>query len=390
MPRAKKRPQIPLFDLKLNAATKRKVAQTLDSGWLSTGPNAAEFEKAIAKLVGVRYAVAVSSATAGLELALRAVNARHGVEVVTTPMTFAATVSSIMRTGARPVFADIDPVTLNIDPDEIERRLSTSTLAVMPVDIAGLPCDYGSLNELCDHHRLPLIADSAHSIGATFRGRSVPALADVAVHSFYSTKNLTCGEGGMVLTRHKQFAEAVRLLSRQGMTRTAHERKKGNPWAYDIRALGMKANLSDVHAAIGLGQLASFEKDQVKREKIAKRYQSNLAEYTDLIDLPIMPDKVQPSWHLFIIKLRLSRLKINRDRFIHLMAECGVECGVHYQAMFDLSYFRTHLGLSGQHFPNSAWATKRVVSLPMYPALPLKDIDYITECIAGILGKHRR
>lgn len=390
MPRAKSKPIIPLFDLKLNPATRKRVAQTLDSGWLSTGPNAAEFEKAIAKLARVRYGVAVSSATAGMELALRAVNARHGVEVVTTPMTFAATVSAIMRTGATPVFADIDPQTLNIDPDEIERKLSTSTLAIMPVDIAGLPCDYTGLSKLCDHYRLPLIADSAHSIGATFRGKSPAALADVAIHSFYSTKNLTCGEGGMVLTRHKQFAEAVRLLSRQGMTRTAHDRQKGNSWTYDIRALGMKANLSDIHAAIGLGQLTSFEKDQTKRRKIAERYLKNLTEWDDVIELPLVPEKTAPSWHLFIIKLRLSRLKLDRDRFIRAMAQRGVECGVHYQAMFDLSYYRTHLGLSPQYFPNTVWATKRVLSLPMYPSLPLKDVDYICDCISDILGKHSR
>jgi dTDP-4-amino-4,6-dideoxygalactose transaminase len=390
MARAKTKKTIPLFDLKLNAATKRLVRRTLDSGWLSTGPNADEFEKAIARLSGVRYAVAVSSATAGLELALRAVNARQGVEVITTPLTFAATAAAIMRTGARPIFADIDPVTLNIDSDEIERKLSTTTLAIMPVDIAGHPCDYPKLAALCDRYRLPLIADAAHSVGASVGRKSVAAFADVAVNSFYSTKNLTCGEGGMVLTRHKQFAEAVRLLSRQGMTRTAHERRKKSSRAYDIRALGMKANLSDVHAAIGLGQLTSFENDQAKRRKIAERYFRNLAALQDIIELPFVADNAEPSWHLFIIKLRLSRLKIDRDRFIRLMAARSVECGVHYQGMFDLSYYRTHLGLSPQFFPNAAWATRRVVSLPIYPTLPLKDVDYICDCVVDVLTRHCR
>ncbi len=382
--------RIPLFDLKVSAAAKKEVAKTLVSGWLTTGPRVAAFERAVAKLLGVRYVAAVSSATAGLQLALKAIDIGPGAEVVTTPFTFVATLEAIMATGAKPVLADINPDTLNIDPDEIERKITDHTGALVPVDIAGYPADYQRLGAISRELSIPVVSDSAHAVGAAYRNRSIPRLADAAVFSFYSTKNLTCGEGGMVVSKHKAMTETVRCLARHGLTSHAWTRKTGSEQAYDAIFEGFKANMSDVHAAIGLGQLGTFASDQKRRELLARRYLENLQDLSELAELPTIQRRYRHGWHLFIIRLHLSALKIDRDRFIRLMAVRGIECGVHYRPVFELSYYRDALGLSPQYFPNSAYAGRRVVSLPLYPGLKASEVDYVCECAAEIIRKHRK
>ena len=382
--------KIPLFDLNVSAATKREVVATLASGWLTTGSRAAAFERAVGDLVNIRHAAAVSSATAGLQLALTAVSSGHKADVITTPFTFIATVEAIMAAGCRPVLADINPATLNIDPDEVARKITDSTRAVIPVDIAGYPANYEALNAICAEKSVPVIADAAHSFGASYKNRSIPALAEAAVFSFYSTKNLTCGEGGMVVSRHKELIEEVRCLARHGLTSDAFHRKPTTEWKYDATRPGFKANMSDIHAAVGLGQLGVFEKNQKQREKLARRYLKNLTDLSEHLELPIIQKHYSHAWHLFIIKLHLSSLKIERNKFIHLMAERGIECGVHYPPVFELSYYRDSLDLSPQYFPNSAYAGRRVVSLPMFPTLKAKDVDYVCDCVADIMRKYAR
>lgn len=381
---------IPLFDLTLSAKAKKEVAATLASGWITSGPGVAAFEKAVCRYLNVKYGAAVSSGTAGLYLALRAVGAEKGREIITTPFTFVATIEAILMTGAIPVFADIDPYTLNIDPDEAARKVSDHTVAVVPVDIAGYPVNYELLNKICREQSLFLIADAAHSFGAAYRNRTIPNLTDAAVCSFYSTKNLTCGEGGMVLSQHKQLVEKVKRLSLHGLTSSTYERKLKSKWEYDVVDFGFKANMSDIHAAVGLGQLAVFEKEQAKRATLAERYMKNLADLSDSLELPVIDKHCQHGWHLFIIKLHLSHLKINRDRFMKLMADSGIECGVHYKPVFELTYYRDTLSLSEQYFPNATYAGRRVVTLPLYPSLKVTDVDYICDCITDIANKHAR
>lgn len=381
--------RIPLFDLKLSAGSTRRVKEVLSSGWLNTGPKAKEFETELARLVGVKYAAAVCSATAGLQLALEALGAGPGTEIITTPFTFVATAAAIFHTGATPVFADIDPATLNIDPDEVARKVSPQTLCVLPVDIAGHPADYKQLAKVCRAHSLSLVADAAHSLGGGIGRRSVAQLTDAAVHSFQATKNLTTADGGAVLTRHKILADRVRLLSQHAMTSTAYQRKNVSAWEYDVVGLGQKANLTDVHAAIGLGQLADFEKNQTRRTLLAERYRRRLANWCEVIELPVVKDHYRHAWHLFIIRLHLSRLRIGRNRFMALMAEAGIECGVHYRPLFEFSFYM-ELGYTPQHFPNAAYAGQRVVSLPLYPGLKISQIDLICDRISKILDKYRR
>ncbi len=380
--------RVPLYDIKLSRQAINHVNQTLKSGWLSPGPKVAAFEKALCELMQTRYGTAVASATAGLELVLNTIGAQPGKEVVTTPLTFVGTIEAILSAGATPVFADIDPHSLNIDPDEVFRKITHHTVAVMPVDIAGYPADYRMLKKICDTKSVPMIADAAHSIGSAYRGKPIPKHTDVAVVSFHATKNLTCGEGGMVLSKHKAVIDAVRIMSRHGLTSNAYQRKKAARWDYDAVYPGYKANMSEVHAAIGLGQLAVFQSEQEKRSMLARRYMAGLTGLTEYFELPPLEKHCRHGWHLFIIKLHLSRLRIKRDTFIEKMAGFGIECGVHYKPVFELSYYREILGETGQYLPNATYAGRRVVTLPLHPGLTVGHIDYVCECIAKVMKQY--
>ncbi len=384
-----KKRRIPLYRVALASGTIRKVNAVLKSGWLTTGPKVAEFEKAVAAYAGVRYGAAVSSATIGLQLALEAVGAGPGGQVITSPYTFVATVEAILRTGAMPIMADIDPVTLNIDPDEVARKITRHTVCVVPIDIAGHQADYSALRTICNKHGLPLIADASHSFGAVCRNKSTARLADAAVHSCHATKNLTTGEGGIVLSRHKVITDRIRLMSLHAMTSSGYQRRVTNRWEYDVVSLGNKGNMSDVHAAIGLGQLAVFDKEQARRSRVAKRYLKHLAPLADYVETPHTAPGFVHAWHLFLIRLHLSRLSIDRNRFIALMDKAGIGCGVHYKPIFEMSFYKQS-GLSSQYFPNATYAGRRVVTLPMYPGLKLDDVDYICEQIARIVERYGR
>jgi len=378
--------RIPLFDLKISPRSRREVDRVLKSGWLNTGARAVELERRIAHMDGVRYAAAVSSATAGLQLTLRALGVGGGAEVITTPFTFVATTAVILQNGATPVYGDIDTGTFNLDPDEIERKITPKTAAVLPVDIAGGPADYERIAEICARRKVPLIADAAHSLGALLRGKPVARWVDAAVHSFQATKNLTCADGGMVTSKHKIVVERVRLLARHAMTSSAFERRQTGGWFYDVVGLGYKANMTDVHAAIGLGQLASFEKSQKRRAVLAARYSERLADLEEFLQAPTVITNGRHAWHLYIIRLHLSRLKFSRAAFIKKMAAVGIECGVHYRPIFEMSFYKG-LGLDARYLPNAAYVGERVVTLPLYPELKDSNVDYVCECIHHILRR---
>ncbi len=381
---------IRLFDMKLSSAAKKEVNNVMASGWLSTGSRVAAFEKELSKLLNVPYVAAVSSGTAALHLALEATGDLKDAEIITTPFTFVATVEAIMLAGAKVVLADINSDTLNISAEAAARKITKKTKAIVPVDIAGFPADYSALKKLSKAHSLKLISDSAHALGSKYAGKTMPELADVSIYSFYPTKNVTTAEGGAVASKNKKLIEKVRLLSRHGLSSNAFQRQKSGGWGYDVPAFGYKANLSDIHAALGIGELKNFEKNQQKRKKLAGRYLQNLSQLSDFIKLPPVAAEICHSWHLFIIQLNFKRLKIDRNRFIAEMSKLGVQCGVHYQPIFELSYYRQALNLKASDFPNAARAGKEVVSLPLHTLLKISDIDYVCECLSHILGRNRR
>ncbi len=381
-----KRRNIPLFDLTISAATRRLVDRTLASGWLSSGPAVRAFEQTVAERLHVAHAAAVSSATAGLVLALRAAGVRPGQEVITTPLTFIATIEAILHVGATPVLADIDPDSLTLAPDAVERRLTRKTAAILTVDLAGHPCDYVAFRKLCRRHHLHLIADSAHAIGALYRGEPIPAWVDMAVLSFYATKNLTCGEGGMVLTRSRTYADRVRMLARHGLTSSAFLRRQSGDWSYDAVDLGYKANMSDLHAAVGLGQLTEFDRHQRRREKLVARYFRNLSGFSDLVQLPSIPDHGTHSWHLFIVRLDGGSSRAMRSTLIRRMACDGIECGVHYRPVYELSYYRG-LKPTVAQVPVTSRIADSLVTLPLYPAMTNAEVDVVCERLIANLRK---
>ncbi len=390
MPGRKTEKKIPLFDLTVSKAARTEVRTTLESGWLTSGPKVRAFEKAVGKLLKVPYTVAVNSGTTGLHLALAAFGGLAGREIITSPYTYVATAEAILYNGATPVFADIDPATLTIDPDEVIRKRSKKTSVVMPVDIAGYPSDYPRLNDICDSQRLFLISDAAHAIGGAYDRRSIPLLCDAAVFSFYSTKNLTCGDGGMVVSRHEALIEKIRLIARHGLTSSTHDRNRSGKWEYDAVTLGYKANLPEISAAIGLGELSEFRANQKRRAEIAARYRRNLKDLKEFIQLPVVQKGYRHGWHLYIIKLHLSPLRIGRNRFIREMAARGVECGVHYKPLFELSWYREAFKLAPRFFPNATYVWERAVTLPLYPTLTDRQVDRVCQAVRDVIVAFRR
>ncbi len=382
--------KVPFFRLKLTSIEKKEVDDVIARGWVTSGPKVQLLEDSIRKLTGGKYAAAVASGTAGLHLALETLDLRPGDEIITTPFTMVATVEAVLYAGGKPVFADIDPVMLNIDTTSLEKSITHKTRAIVAVDIAGYPCDYSQLNKLARKYKIDLIDDAAHSLGAKFKNKPVGLAADATVFSYYSTKNITTGEGGMVVSDSKKRIDRIKHLALHGMTSSGWKRYSGGGWKYDITELGYKYNMSDLSAALGLGQLKRFTAMQKKRRQIVKRYFDNLKHMHEYIELPYVGENIIHAWHLFIIKLNLKRWKINRDRVIDELEKRGVGCGVHFIPVYRFSYFKKTMPYKPSDFLQCEQAYKRVISLPLYPDLRNDEIDFVCENIEKLVRKYSR
>jgi perosamine synthetase len=341
-------------------------------------------------MVGTRYAVAVTSCTAALHLALSVLGVKRGDEVVTSPYTFAATGEAILYVGARPVFGDIDPITLNLDPDRVARALSRRTAAILPVHIAGLPCDMEALRAIARRRRVPIVEDAAHALGAAFRGRPIGSLSEMTCFSFYATKNLATGEGGMVTLDDRRMAARLRRLSLHGLSRDAWNRyTRVGTWRYDVLELGFKYNLSDVAAAIGLAQLSKFRTMQARRHHLARRYSALLRDH-EAFDLPAENADSVHAWHLYILRLRRGVLRIGRDRLISLLAERGIGASVHFLPLHLHTFYRRTFGYTPGDFPITERESARAISLPLYPGLTTQAQDRIVGTLLDLAGRYRR
>jgi dTDP-4-amino-4,6-dideoxygalactose transaminase len=301
-----------------------------------------------------------------------------------------ATIEAIIHAGGKPRLVDIDPVTLNIDPVGVEGAIGRRTRVIVAVDIAGFPCDYGRLNPLAKKHKLFLLDDAAHAFGAVYKKRPVGSIADATVFSFYPTKNITTGEGGMVLSDHKRLVDKVRHLSLHAMTSSGWQRYRGGNWRYDVTALGYKFNMPDLNAALGIGQLRNFSCLQARRRQLARRYYRCLNDLKEYIELPPKAADIDPAWQLFIIKINRRRWSIGRDRLIVELEKRGVGCGVHYIPVYRFSYYRDFLKLNAKQFAHAENAHCRVISLPFYPDLHENEVDYIGEVLTGLVQKFGR
>ena len=366
------------------------VAEVLRSGWLTGGPKVRAFEEAFRSLTGASHAVALSSCTAGLHLALLAAGIGPGDEVVTTPLTFAATVNVILHVGAKLVLADICEDDCNIDPADVARRITPRTKAIIPVHYGGQPARMDELLALGREHGLRIIEDAAHAVGASYKGRPIGALSDAAVFSFYPTKNITTGQGGMLTTDDEELAERVRLLSLHGLSKNAWDRySEQGSWAYQVLAPGFNYVMTDIAAAIGLRQLERLEAFQARRAYLAAEYDRLLADLPEVIR-PRVRDGVVHSWHLYAIRIDTERLDTTRERFIEELRERGIGTSVHYIPIHFHPYFRETLGLKEGDYPVTERVFAGLVSLPLYPRMQDADVVRVSNAVREIVGEARR
>lgn len=360
------------------------VAASLRSGWITSGPKVAELEDRFRELTGAPHAVAVSSATAGLHIVLAALGIGEGDEVVTPSMTFASTVNQIALRGARPVFADSDYGTLQVLPEEIEKRITRRTRAVIPVHFAGAPADIDPIRAAADRAGVPVVEDAAHAVGTSYRGKPAGGLGNTAIYSFHPIKNITTGEGGMVTCFDGELAKKLRLLRFHGIERDAWKRYgKGGTPHYDIREPGYKYNLTDLQAAIGVVQMGKVEAMNERRTALASRYVEGLRGVAG-IDLPASPPWPHAhSWHLFVVKVTT----MDRDALIGKLAEYNVGTGLHFPPCHLLSYVRERFGAKEGDLPGCERAGARILSLPLFPGMADGDVDYVCEAIRAILAE---
>lgn len=381
---------VPFYRQSFGRAEIAEVTDTIKSGWVTTGKKALALESKISGYTGAKYAAAVNSCTAAMHLLLVASDIGPGDEIVTTPYTFASTSEVILYTGAKPVYCDINYDTLNIDAETAAKKITKRTKAILPVHIAGLPCRMDEFTKLVRSHKVKLFDDAAHALGAEFKGKRIGSIGDGSAFSFYATKNLTTGEGGMAVTNNKRRAEKIKLLSLHAMSKGAWKRyAKGGNWRYDLLDLGYKYNMSDLAASLGLAQFEKFDKFQARRENICLRYIKNLADIPEIKTPFIDPDS-KHAWHLFMIRLNRDRLKIDRSAFIHELNRKNIGTSVHFIPLFLQTHYRRSLGLQKKHFPNAEKAFREAITLPLFPDLKNNEVDYVCEIIASICKKYRR
>lgn len=366
------------------------VVDTLRSGWLTTGPKVRQFETDFARYTGTKHAVAVNSGTAALHLALDAVGVTEGDEVIVPTMTFAATAEVVLYLKAKPVLVDCQPDTLNIDPGAIEAEITSKTKAIIPVDMAGRPCEFGKIQEIATQYNLKVIEDAAHALPAAYGEAKVGQISDVTCFSFYATKTITTGEGGMATTANPDWASRMRMMSLHGISLDAWDRytDKGS-WYYEILSPGYKYNLTDVAAALGIEQLKRCDALYGARRRIAARYNEAFAALTEL-QIPRCPTELQHAWHLYMIQLNLERLTIDRAEFIKALKSQNIGASVHFIPLHLHPFYRDTFGYLPNDFPNASSVFERIVSLPIYPKMTEGDVERVIAAVHTICKQHRR
>lgn len=367
----------------------QEIVDTLRSDWITTGPKTRRFEAEFGEFVGAPAALAVNSCTAALHTALVTLGVGPGDEVITTPMTFAASVNVIEHVGARPVLVDVEPDTLNIDPARIEAAVTERTRALLPVHFAGHPAELAPIREIASAHRLAVVEDAAHALPARYRGEMIGSGANPVAFSFYATKNLTTAEGGM-LTASPELLERARMVSLHGMSRDAWKRyDKAGSWFYEVLVPGFKYNMSDLQASLGLHQLRRLAAFQARRRAIVAAYASAFGN-EEALQLPLERSHVEHAWHLYPLRLRLDQLRITRDRFIEELRDRNIGTSVHFIPVHLHPYYRDRYGYAPDDFPIAHANFHRLVSLPLDPRLRDEDVADVIHAVSETVEKFRR
>lgn len=369
---------------------KKEILEALDSGWVTLGPRTKQFEEAFAKYVGAKYAVAVSSCTAAIHLSLLAAGIGKDDEVITTPFTFVGTVNPLVAVGAKPVFVDIDPQTFNIDPKQIEKKITKKTKAIMPVHYAGLPVDLDAIRKLAKKHKLLVIEDGAHASGLTYNKEKIGSTSLMTNFSFHPLKNMSTGDGGMITTNDEKIVNELQKLRLHGMSRDAWKRHSATgSWRYDVEEPGYKYNMTDIQAALGIHQLKKLSKFIKTRRDYAKIYNKAFSKVSE-ITVPFVSPGQKHIYTLYTIKIDTSNLKITRDEIVERLKEANIGTNIQFIPVHYFSYYSKTYKYKKGDFPNTEAVFEQILSLPLYPKMKLSDITYVSKTLIKLIEKNRK
>ena len=367
-----------------------EVLDTIRSGWLTMGPKTFEFEREFSQYIGSDYAVALNSGTSALHLALKAIDLKAGEEVVVPTMTFTATAEVVCYFNAKPVLVDIDRSTGNVDVSAIEKAITAKTRAIIPVHYGGLPCDMDNILELAESRSLFVIEDAAHSLPAWYKGKPIGTIGDLTCFSFYATKPLATGEGGMVTTENEEWAEKMRMLRLHGISKDAWKRySNGGSWYYEVMETGYKYNMTDIQASIGLSQLRKLDRMWERRKYIADKYTQAFSDCEALIPPYLCSDRIS-SYHLYALKINPDVLNIDRAVFIEELKELGIGTSVHFIPLHRHPFYKNTFMYDEKSFPEAEWVYERLISLPIYPGMSEREIEYVIESVNDVCTKNRK
>ncbi len=356
------------------------VVKTLKSDWLTTGPMVEKFEKSICDYIGAKHAVAVNSGTSALDIAVGALELPEGSEIITTPFTFAASANCIIYNNHKPVFADIESATCNIDPEKIRKKITKKTKAIIYVDYGGQPCDIETLRELAEEKDLYLIEDASHALGATYNGKKVGTFADMTEFSFHPVKHITTGEGGAITTDNDGLAEKLRILRTHGIDKSDGAKKKfaGADYAYDMLMLGRNYRITDMQCALGLSQMKKLDLFLKRRREIVKQYNDELSSSIADLKIPSIIDGRESAWHLYTVLLPKD---VSRDHVFRKMRESGIGVNVHYIPTYKFSYYQKNFNFKDNDYPVTEEVFSRILTLPLYYGMNDNDIDRVVDAL---------
>ena len=389
-PRAIRSDFLPFALPDLDESEQHEVREVLSSSWVTTGPRTRLFESEFANQVGAKYGIAVNSCTAAMHLALEAIGLRRDDEIITTPYTFAATAEVVRYFDAKPVFVDVDQRCLNLDPSLVEKSITPRTKAIIPVHIAGLPAEMEAIEEVARRRGIKVIEDAAHAFPSAYKARPIGSIGDITCFSFYATKTITTGEGGMICTDNAEWADRCRIMSLHGISRDAWKRYTAEgSWYYEITAPGFKYNMTDIASALGLAQLRKADRMLQRRREIALAYNAVFEEMEEL-QIPADRQDCQHAWHLYMLRLNLASLTIDRAQFIEELKKRNIGVSVHFIPLHTHPYYRDKYGYRPGDFPVAYGEYLREISLPIYSKMSDKDVQDVVEAVSDVVALYRR
>lgn len=366
------------------------VVKTLKSDFLTTGPRIKEFEERFAEYTGAKYAVAISNGTAALHAACFAAGIGEGDEVITTPITFAASANCVLYQGGIPVFADIDDKTYNIDPEEIRKKITDKTKAIIPVHYTGQPCDMDEICAIAEEYKLIVIEDAAHALGATYKAKKIGSLSDMAIFSFHPVKHITTGEGGMITTNSRELYDRLIQFRTHGITKDSskHINTEDGPWYHEQQYLGFNYRLTDFQCALGISQLKKLDRFLKRRREIAERY-NKAFKNVDGIIIPYQREEANSSWHIYVLQLELEKLTASRKEVFEALREERLGVNVHYIPVYYHPYYQ-QLGYKKGLCPLAEWLYERIITIPLYPKMTDEEVDMVIEKIKKVIIRYQK